>query len=71
MVTAKAGPVEVPAETERRDLVCGECGYGVRVSNMPPRCPMCGEFDWRASARKEEGAEQSELERGAVALRRG
>jgi len=47
----KAGPVEIPAEAERRDLVCGECGYGIRVSKPAPRCPMCGELYWRASAR--------------------
>jgi Zn finger protein HypA/HybF involved in hydrogenase expression len=32
-----------PAAGEFR---CSECGYGVTVSRVLPRCPMCGGEGW-------------------------
>jgi primosomal protein N' len=65
---AKAGPVDIRAGTERRDLVCRECGYGIRVSKPARRCPMCHSFDWCASARGNERVEDVGLERRPRAL---
>jgi rubrerythrin len=31
---------------------CSECGYGVTVSRVLPRCPMCGGTSWEHSARR-------------------
>jgi rubredoxin len=28
---------------------CSECGYGVTVSHVLPRCPMCGGESWEQS----------------------
>lgn len=30
---------------------CSECGYGVTVWRVLPRCPMCGGTSWEQSAR--------------------
>ena len=30
----------------RVELCCGDCGYGVVVTRLPARCPMCGGQDW-------------------------
>jgi hypothetical protein len=46
MGPVKPSLAEVPAETDRRDLVCRECGYGIRDLTPAPRCPMCRSFDW-------------------------
>jgi rubrerythrin len=51
---ATAAPHEVPAGTERRDLVCRECGYGIRISKPAPRCPMCHRSDWQPLATGQE-----------------
>ena len=29
---------------------CAECGYGVTVHRVLPRCPMCGNESWELSA---------------------
>jgi hypothetical protein len=29
---------------------CSECGYGVTVFSVLPRCPMCGGAAWEQSA---------------------
>jgi hypothetical protein len=29
---------------------CSECGYGVTVFSVLPRCPMCGGSAWEQSA---------------------
>ena len=29
---------------------CSECGYGVSVQNVLPRCPMCGGTSWEQSS---------------------
>lgn len=31
----------------RLELVCGSCGYGVRVERPPERCPMCCAYAWQ------------------------
>ena len=31
---------------ERRELVCGACGYGAPVREEPPDCPMCRASLW-------------------------
>jgi hypothetical protein len=28
---------------------CSDCGYGVTVSTVLPRCPMCGGATWEQS----------------------
>ena len=28
---------------------CSDCGYGVTVSSVLPRCPMCGGATWEQS----------------------
>jgi rubredoxin len=28
---------------------CSGCGYGVAVSSVLPRCPMCGGTSWEAA----------------------
>jgi hypothetical protein len=28
---------------------CSDCGYGVTVSSVLPRCPMCGGGTWEQS----------------------
>lgn len=67
----------IPAETERRDLVCRECGYGIRVSKPPPRCPMCHRSNWqlvatgerplgRFEARKEIGMSEGPVKRAGA-----
>lgn len=33
--------------TERRELVCGCCGYGAVVRVTPPACPMCHGSSWQ------------------------
>jgi hypothetical protein len=30
---------------------CSECGYGVAVNGILPRCPMCGGTSWERSRR--------------------
>jgi rubrerythrin len=34
---------------------CSECGYGVIVHRLLPRCPMCGGTSWEASPRRPYG----------------
>jgi rubrerythrin len=53
-MTAAAEIVESPEEreTERLELVCGNCGYGVVVVSEPPACPMCRSTVWRRVARE-------------------
>jgi len=34
------------SETEKRELACGSCGYGIVVPNEPPACPMCRSTTW-------------------------
>lgn len=29
---------------------CAECGYGVTVFSVLPRCPMCGGLSWEQAA---------------------
>ncbi len=36
----------------RRELVCGNCGYGISVEVPPSSCPMCQRFEWRPLAPK-------------------
>jgi hypothetical protein len=45
MVSTLLG-VESSMEVERRELVCGTCGYGVVVRHEPPECPMCRGSQW-------------------------
>jgi len=35
------------AVSVRRELVCENCGYGIRVTVPPLSCPMCEQFEWR------------------------
>ena len=39
-------PLAVPSGQPRFDHRCARCGYGIRVSELPPSCPMCGGADW-------------------------
>lgn len=44
----------VLADEERvptMELVCGACGYGIRVRRLPERCPMCQGHRWREPRR--------------------
>ena len=34
------------AEAGRAELRCTGCGYGIVVSGILPRCPMCRTSDW-------------------------
>jgi hypothetical protein len=38
------------AVSVRRELVCENCGYGIRVTVPPLSCPMCRRFEWRSAA---------------------
>ena len=35
-----------PVRGERRELLCGYCGYGALVRDEPPDCPMCRSSLW-------------------------
>lgn len=34
----------------REQFTCACCGYGITVSRLPERCPMCGAADWNRAA---------------------
>lgn len=40
------------AVSVRRELVCENCGYGIRVIVPPLLCPMCQRFEWRPAAQE-------------------
>jgi len=42
------GAVLAPGHRPRATLRCAMCGYGISIAGPPPRCPMCGNSDWRA-----------------------
>jgi len=46
------GYVEFTATGEAAfgEYQCSECGYGVTVWRVLPRCPMCGGTSWEQSA---------------------
>ncbi len=37
-------------EQVKGEYHCAECGYGVTVYRLLPRCPMCGNETWEQSA---------------------
>jgi rubrerythrin len=37
-------------ESVKGEYHCADCGYGVTVHRDLPRCPMCGNDSWEASA---------------------
>lgn len=37
-------------ERAKGEYHCSECGYGVTVFSVLPRCPMCGGASWEQSA---------------------
>ena len=41
------GAVLAPGHRLRSTLRCAMCGYGISIAGPPPRCPMCGNSDWR------------------------
>ena len=42
----------------RRDLVCLNCGYGIRVArSLPSSCPMCQRLEWRLLAPQPAGSD--------------
>lgn len=47
------------AESARKHsvFVCGKCGYGVSVTHLPPRCPICAGSDWRSPTRSRRPSE--------------
>jgi rubrerythrin len=44
------------AVSVRRELVCENCGYGIRVTVPPPSCPMCQRFEWRPATQERAAA---------------
>jgi len=46
------GYVQFHASGERAkgEYECAECGYGVTVVSVLPRCPMCGGEGWEQTA---------------------
>ena len=37
-------------ERAKGEYHCAECGYGVTVFSVLPRCPMCGGAAWEQSS---------------------
>jgi hypothetical protein len=49
--------VDVERVSVRRDLVCVNCGYGIRVAkSLPSFCPMCQRLEWRLLAPRAVGS---------------
>jgi len=48
--------VDRDAVSVRRELVCENCGYGIRVTVAPLSCPMCQRFEWRPAAQERAAA---------------
>jgi len=38
--------------TEKQELSCGRCGYGIVVAGEPPACPMCRSSAWERAGRE-------------------
>ena len=39
-------------ETEKQEVACGRCGYGIVVASEPPVCPMCRSSAWGLARRE-------------------
>lgn len=42
----QAGPAVSGTVVQQAEFRCAGCGYGIVVSGILPRCPMCQTSDW-------------------------
>lgn len=51
-VSVESAAYSEERKTEKRELACGRCGYGIVVASEPPACPMCRSTAWELARRE-------------------
>ncbi len=46
VVSVESAAYSEEGKTEKQELACARCGYGIIVSSEPPACPMCRSSAW-------------------------